>query len=185
MTIVQVCWVLHYQQHESMVCMKLKPQHYMVKMISSLYPLDYTIYHIPVTIILLHLTKSMFLWLICPKRTATGLTYIYINNSGKLDELSKSCLSAKQIPNAWYTKTICTIRLTLNKSQKKIPYYLEAKCNMNGTQSRNLKIWTSIKFIIPEWHYRRVLWRKITKYQLISLAGSKEKNRISSAVHYV
>ena len=55
MTIVQVCWVLHHQQHESMVCMKLKPQHYMVKMISSLYPLDYTIYHIPVTIILLHL----------------------------------------------------------------------------------------------------------------------------------
>ena len=33
----------------------------------------------------------------------------------------------------------------LSASQEKIPYYLEAKCNINGTQSRDLKMRTSIK----------------------------------------
>ena len=38
-----------------------------------------------------------------------------------------------------------TSQQMFSASQEKIPYYLEAKCNINGTQSRDLKMRTSIK----------------------------------------
>ena len=38
-----------------------------------------------------------------------------------------------------------TSQQMLSASQEKIPYYLESKCNINGTQSRDLKMRTSIK----------------------------------------
>ena len=57
---------------------------------------------------------------------------------------------------------------------------------MNGTQSRDLKMQTSIKVHNARMALQKsVVEKDITKYQLISLAGSKEKNRISSAVHDV
>ena len=38
-----------------------------------------------------------------------------------------------------------TSQQMLSSSQEKIPYYLDAKCTMNRTQSRDLKMRTSIK----------------------------------------
>ena len=79
-----------------------------------------------------------------------------------------------------------TSQQMLSASQEKIPYYLEAKCNINGTQSRDLKMCTSIKVCNARMALQKSFVEEDHKVPVdIILAGSKEKNCISSAVHIV
>ena len=101
--------------------------------------------------------------------------------------MSQSCLSAKQIPNAWIERIYKNKMYNTTALDLRRKYLTTWKQNVKWTEHK-VEIWKceqALKFIMPEWHYRRVLWRKITKYQLTSLAGFKEKNHISSAVHDV
>ena len=82
----------------------------------------------------------------------TKTLYLYVKPEHKLLGITKNECEATKFsivpiegshPHEFMIMS--TSQQMLSSSQEKIPYYLEAKCKMNGTQSRDLKMRTSIK----------------------------------------